>query len=77
MALKDISSREAVLKAIAEFDILKRGAFLEKYGFAESRDVFIVHEANRYDSKPVLAAAHQFQFGEPLDRFHGGPPPRA
>jgi putative restriction endonuclease len=58
MALADISSREAVLVAIAEFDRLGRERFLKKYGFGQARTYWLVHQGKRYDSKAIVGAAH-------------------
>ena len=58
-------SREAVLRAIGEFDELGREAFLERYGYNRSRHLWIAHEGRRYDMKAVWAAAH-VEPGTPL-----------
>ncbi len=47
--------------AIAEFDCLKREAFLKKYGFGESKAFFLVHNGKEYDSKAIVGAAFGFQ----------------
>ena len=62
MALGDLTSRQAVLDAVAEFDRLGRDAFLGKYGFGKARDYFLVVDGRRYDSKAIVGAAHGFQF---------------
>ena len=76
MALGDLTSRQAVLDAIAEFDRLGRDAFLDKYGFGRARDYFLVVDGREYDSKAIVGAAHGYQFPEdgPLraDTFSGG-----
>lgn len=74
MALGDIKLRQSVLKAIAEFDELKRDAFLAKYGFGRSRSYFLRHNEALYDSKAIIGAAHGFEFGTALgpDKFSGG-----
>jgi hypothetical protein len=73
MALGDLSDSRAILSALEEFDRLGRAAFLERYGFGEAVSYFIHHEGKHYDSKPIVAAAHGYQFGEPLpNRFSGG-----
>ena len=51
-------TREAVLRAIGQFDDLGRDAFLAQYGYAASRNLWIAHEGRRYDMKAVWAAAH-------------------
>ena len=46
-------SREAVLRAIGEFEELGREGFLQRYGYNRSRHLWIVHEERRYDMKAV------------------------
>ena len=58
-------SREAVLRAIGEFDELGRETFLQRYGYNRSRHLWVVHEGRRYDLKAVWAAAH-IEPGTPL-----------
>ena len=76
MGVADITSREAVLQAIAEFDLIGRNAFLEKYGFGRSKAFWIVYEGNRYDSKAIAGAAYGYEFPDrgplPNDTFSGG-----
>jgi hypothetical protein len=62
MSFAEINSRSAVLAAIAEYDLLGRGTFLEKYGFGRSRHYHLVHNAREYDSKAIVGAAHGYQF---------------
>jgi MoxR-like ATPase len=62
VALNDLSDRNAVLQAIAEYDQLGRDEFLAKYGFGPSRTYRLIHEGHNYDIKAVLAAAHGYQF---------------
>ena len=62
MALADLTDSTAVVKAIEEFDSLGRQAFLDKYGFGESRGYFLRHEGKHYDSKAIVGAAHGFQY---------------
>lgn len=71
----DVTSQDAVLRAIGEYDQIGRDAFLAKYGFDRSRKFVVVYEGRRYDSKPLLAAAHGFQHPDqgPLpNKFSGG-----
>jgi hypothetical protein len=74
--LSDLSSRKAVLLAIAEHDRLGRAEFLRRYGFGKARGYFLVYEGRRYDSKAIAGVAHGYQFPDqgPLtsDRFSGG-----
>lgn len=76
MGLEAITQKESVLKAIREFDALGRKAFLDKYQFGEAKDWFLVLDGQRYDTKPILGAAHGFEKGVPLrfNEFTGGPP---
>jgi 5-methylcytosine-specific restriction protein A len=59
MPLGDLT-REAVLRAISEHDVLGRDAFLTKYGYRPARSYFIVHEGRRYDSKAIAGVAHGY-----------------
>lgn len=76
MALADLTDPTAVVKTIEEFDSLGRQAFLDKYGFGESRGYFLRHEGKLYDSKAIVGAAHGFQYPDrgPLSSsdFTGG-----
>ena len=73
MALGDVT-RESVLKAVDEFDDVGRAAFLGRYGFGAARGYFLVLDGRRYDSKPIVGAAHAHATGTPLgpDDFSGG-----
>ena len=59
--LSELTDRSAVDAAVAEFRLLGRQAFLEKYGFAESKSYFAQVDDQLIDSKPLVAAiwAHQ------------------
>jgi hypothetical protein len=76
VALRDMTDREAVLRAMAEADEIGERWFLDKYGFGEYRRYRIVHEGKNYPSKAILAAAHGYQFPDrgPLTpaEFSGG-----
>jgi energy-coupling factor transporter ATP-binding protein EcfA2 len=76
MALSEITSPDAVLAAIHEFDDLGREKFLHKYGFGHSRIYTLERDGKEYDSKAIIGATHAFQFPEkgPLkhDEFSGG-----
>jgi 5-methylcytosine-specific restriction enzyme A len=76
VALKDLSSRDAVLRALSEFDQLGRDAFLARYGFGFARSYELLHDDKRYDPKAIVGAAHGHQFLEhgPLlaSEFSGG-----
>jgi hypothetical protein len=53
-------NREAVLRAISEFDRLGRTEFLQTYSFGQSRSYFLRHESKDYDSKAIVGVAHGF-----------------
>ena len=78
MALVDLTSRDAVLAAMEEFDSLGRDQFLKRYGFGRARDYEVVHDGGRYDSKAIVGAAHGHQHPSlgPLESsdFSGGQP---
>jgi MoxR-like ATPase len=78
MPLEALTSRDAVLAAVAEFDEIGREAFLARYGFGPARDIVLVHNGKQYDSKPIVAAAHGHQHPDlgPLrhTEFTGGRP---
>jgi hypothetical protein len=62
MSISDLSSKDAILQAIHEFDDVGRESFLRKYGFAPSRKYLLFYDFALYDTRPVIAAAHGFQF---------------
>ena len=70
-ALTDLA---AVESALDEFDRLGRAAFLEKYGFGEAREYFLVTDDGHYDSKAIFGVAWGYQHGTPLtsEEFVGG-----
>jgi hypothetical protein len=76
VSLSDLTDRDAVLRAIAEYDELGSNAFLEKYGFGRARTFWLKHDGNRYDSKAITGAAFGYQFPDrgPLrpNEFSGG-----
>jgi EVE domain len=76
MTLSELTSRDAVLAAIKEFDGLGREAFLKKHGFGPARQFFIEHGSQRYDSKAIAGVAYGYQFPDrgPLkpSEFSGG-----
>jgi MoxR-like ATPase len=62
VSLSELTDRQAVLSAIAEFDDLGRDAFLRKYGFGSARSFWLKHDGKLYDSKAIAGAAFGFQF---------------
>jgi 5-methylcytosine-specific restriction protein A len=73
-SLNDLTSRDAVLAAIHEFDAKGRAAFLATYEFEQSRVYFLHHEGRNYDSKAIVGVAYGKQHGTPLKAsdFSGG-----
>jgi 5-methylcytosine-specific restriction protein A len=71
---KNLTDRKAVLKALEEFDRLRREPFLSKYGFKEARTYYLYHNGTHYDSKAIIGVAYGYQFGAPLKsgEFNGG-----
>lgn len=69
-----LTEREAVLKAIAEYDRLGRDEFLVRYRFGRAKWWYVVHAAKQYDSKAIVGAAIGYQTGRPLiaTDFTGG-----
>jgi 5-methylcytosine-specific restriction protein A len=74
--LSELTDRSAVDAAVAEFRLLGRQAFLEKYDFAESKSYFAQVDDLLIDSKPLVAAiwAYQHPGRAPLSAadFSGG-----
>lgn len=62
MTWTDLTSADAVTKALKEFDDLGRDVFLKKYGFGRSARFVLNHEGREYDAKAVIGAAHGHQF---------------
>ena len=59
MALSDVTA-EGLERSIAEFDQLKRDAFLAKHGFRKARGYFLIRGERRYDSKAIVGVAHGY-----------------
>lgn len=70
----DLTDPNAVEAALDEFDRLGRSTFLDKYGYGEARDYFLVTDRGRYDSKAIFAAAYEAQHGVAVanDEISGG-----
>lgn len=62
MAWADLNDRNAVLEAVAEFELLGREEFLAKYGFGHANRYILLHEGREYDAKAIIGAAHGYQF---------------
>ena len=76
MSLAELTDRDAVLRALEEFDRLERDQFLRTYGFKPARTYFLRHGGQLYDSKAIVGVAHGIQHrgGQPLpaSAFSGG-----
>ena len=74
VALADLSDPDAVRAALDERDRIGERAFLEKYKSSPATRYVVTRDGMAYDSKAVVAAAHGYQFGTPLDptQFSGG-----
>ena len=74
MGLADLSDPRAVDSAMDEYDRLDGPAFRLKYRSGPAVRYFVLRDGVAYDSKAIAAAAHGYQFGEPLDPadFSGG-----
>lgn len=74
--LADLTSRAAVLRAIAEFDHLGREDFLDKHGYGPAHRYFLDFNSRQYDSKAIVGVAYGYQFPDhgPLEnsQFSGG-----
>ena len=72
--LQQLTSRIAILKAIAEYDKLGAESFLSKYGFGPAKRYLLLHNGNHYDSKAIAGVAYGIQFGRSLTAsdFSGG-----
>jgi putative restriction endonuclease len=62
MSLQDLSSPEAVISAIEEYERLGRSRFLKKYGYAEAKRYLVQYKGKFYDSKAIAGVAHKYQF---------------
>ena len=72
-------TRDAVTKAVQEFDALGRETFLETYGYGEADGYWLLYgqgRYDRYDSKAIVGVAFKFIAGieRPLlaNEFSGG-----
>ncbi|GAB1824107.1 AAA family ATPase [Herbidospora sp. RD11066] len=75
MGPSDLTSRDAVFEAMEEYDHIGRDLFAKKYGFGKSRKFVVKYDGREYDSKPLLAAAHGYEYpnlGPLPNNFSGG-----
>jgi putative restriction endonuclease len=68
VSLAELTDRNAVLRALEEFDRLGPDQFLRTYGFKPARTYFLRHGGRDYDSKAIADVAHGIQHrgGQPL-----------
>lgn len=74
MSLAELTDRDAVLRAMEEFDRLGPDQFLSTYGFKPAHIYVLRHDGKDYDSKAIAGVAHEIQLGRPLpaSTFSGG-----
>lgn len=75
MQASALTSREAVLQAIREYDRVGQAAFLAKYRFRRSHWYQLVYKRTDYDSKAIAGAALAYQYGASAnvhEGLHGG-----
>jgi len=68
MSLEDLT-REAVIKAMDEYDKLGKNNFLEKYGFDKPRLFWVDYRGKIYPTKAIAGAAHQYATLEHVQLF--------
>jgi 5-methylcytosine-specific restriction enzyme A len=74
VSLNDIT-RDAVLKAMDDYDTLGQSEFLDIYGFRPARSYVLVHNGKRYDSKAIVGVAYGYLPGKEVltaAEFSGG-----
>jgi hypothetical protein len=75
-SIASLTSKEAVLKAMSEYDQLGGAKFLANYGYGPARHYFLQHNGRSYDSKAIAGVAYGYQYPErgPLaaSEFSGG-----
>ena len=59
-----VLSREAIERAIAEYDELGRDAFLSKHGFGRATTYALVVDGREYDPKAIAGVAYGFDHPE-------------
>jgi 5-methylcytosine-specific restriction protein A len=68
--IETLSSKDAVLKAIEEYKLLGRDAFLEKYEVKRIKKCELLYNNEKYDIKGIVAAAYIEQFGIPFEKIN-------
>ncbi len=65
MGYRDVTSQDAVVEAIREFDTFSEPQdFLSLYGFGVAQIYVLRYEGRSYPPKAILGVAHKFQFPE-------------
>jgi putative restriction endonuclease len=74
VSLAELTDRDAVLRAMEEFDRLGPDQFRSTYGFKPAHIYVLRHDGKHYDSKAIAGVAHGIQLGRPLpaSTFSGG-----
>src|SRR4051794_15763135 len=72
MSVVDVSSKDAVLEALREFDELGEEAFLREHGFGPAKWWVLVHEGKQYPSKAILGVAYTKQYPDRPTLREGG-----
>jgi hypothetical protein len=67
-------TRDDVLRAIQEYDLLGPAAFFSAHGFARTTTYELVWDERRYPPKAILGTAYEFATGQRLASgdFEGG-----
>ncbi|WDZ96212.1 HNH endonuclease [Herbaspirillum sp. WKF16] len=59
----ELASRDAVLKALGEYDALGKDAFLKNYKYTSSLKYHLRHGPTVYDAQAIVGAAYFHEFG--------------
>ena len=59
MGLSEITI-DAVLDSISEYDILGKEKFLQKYGFSDAINYFLIYKGKEYPSKAIIGVSFQY-----------------
>jgi 5-methylcytosine-specific restriction enzyme A len=71
--ISSLTDRNAVLRAMAEYDQRGREAFLDHYHFGPAKWWYVVNDGKQYESKAIVGVAIGYQTGRPLtSRDFGG-----
>src|SRR5205823_4551612 len=77
MTLGELTSHEAVVKAIRRYDELGAEQFLRDHHFKPAPGYLVRHEGNHYDCQAIAGAAYGLQYPDrgnlPSSKINGGP----